>query len=94
MKGARRFQDYLKEQLKDGEFRKGFEEEGVYAQLAVQIARLRTRKKLSQKRLARLLHTSQQTVSRLEDPQNTSYSLRTLVKLAHALGKELKVQFI
>lgn len=94
MKGVRKFQDYLKGQLKDEEFRKGFEEEGVYAQLAVQIARLRTRKNLSQKRLARLLHTSQQTVSRLEDPQNTSYSLHTLVKLAHALGKELKVQFV
>ena len=94
MKGARRFKDYLKGQLKDEEFRKGFEEEGVYAQLAVQIARIRSKKKLSQKRLARLLHTSQQTVSRLEDPQNTSYSLRTLIKLAHALGKELKVQFV
>lgn len=94
MKGARRFKDYLKGQLKDEEFRKGFEEEGVYAQLAVQIARTRSKKKLSQKRLARLLHTSQQTVSRLEDPHNTSYSLRTLIKLAHALGKELKVQFI
>ena len=94
MKGARRFKDYLKGQLKDEEFRKGFEEEGVYAQLAVQIARIRSKKKLSQKRLARLLHTSQQTVSRLEDPHNTSYSLRTLIKLAHALGKELRVQFI
>jgi len=94
MKGVRRFKDYLKGQLKDEEFRKGFEEEGVYAQLAVQIARIRSRKKLSQKRLAQLLHTSQQTVSRLEDPRNTSYSLRTLIRLAHVLGKELKVQFI
>ena len=94
MKGARRFKDYLKGQLKDEEFRKGFEEEGVYAQLAVQIARLRGKKKLSQKRLARVLHTSQQTVSRFEDPCNTSYSLQTLIKLAHALGKELKVQFV
>ena len=94
MKGVRRFQDYLKGQLKDEEFREGFEEEAVYAQLAVQIARLRGKNKLSQKRLARLLHTSQQTVSRLEDPHNTSYSLRTLIKLAHAMGKELKVQFV
>ena len=94
MKGVRKFQDYLKKRLKDEEFRKGYEEEGVYAQLAIQIARLRIRRKLSQKRLARLLHTSQQTISRLEDPQNTSYSLQTLVKLAHALGKELRVQFV
>ncbi len=94
MKGVRKFQDYLKGQLKDEMFRKGYEEEGVYAQVAIQIARLRSQKKLSQKRLARLLHTSQQTISRLEDPENTSYSLQTLVKLARALGRELKVQFV
>ena len=94
MKGVRRFHDYLKDELKDPAFRSAYEEEGVYAELAIQIARLRTRKKLSQKRLARLLHTSQQTVSRLEDPQNVSYSVRTLVKVAHALGKELKVEFV
>ncbi len=94
MKGVRKFQEYLKEQLKDDEFRKGYEEEGVYAQVAIQIARLRTRRKISQKKLAQLLHTSQQTVSRLEDPNNNSYSLRTLIKLAHALGKELDVRFV
>ena len=94
MKGARRFQDYIKGQLKNDDFRKAYEEESVYADLAVQIARLREQKGLSRKRLARLLHTSQQMVSRLEDPQNVSYSLRTLVKLAHALGKELRVKFV
>jgi len=31
----------LKEQFKDREFRKAYEEEGVYAQLAIQIARLK-----------------------------------------------------
>ncbi len=94
MKGVRRFRDYLKDQLRGPEFRAAYEEEGVYADLAVQVARLRVQKHFSQKRLARLLRTSQQTVSRLEDPRNTSYSLRTLVKLAHALGKELKVEFV
>ena len=43
---------------------------------------------------AKRLHTSQQTISRLESPRNGSLSLRTLVKLAHALGKEVKVQFV
>lgn len=32
--------------------------------------------------------------SRLESPRNGSLSLRTLVRLAHALGKDLKVQFV
>ena len=94
MKGVRRFQDYLKIQRKDPAFRKAYEEESVCAELAIQIARLRTQKRLTQRTLARRLHTSQQMVSRLESPKNGSLSLRTLVKLAHALGKEVKVQFV
>jgi DNA-binding XRE family transcriptional regulator len=94
MKGVRRFQDYLKAQLKDATFRKAYEEEGLYAELAIQLARLRTQERLTQRALARRLHTSQQTISRIESPRNGSLSLRTLVKLAHALGKEVKVQFV
>ena len=94
MKGVRRFQDYLKEQLKDSAFRKAYEEESIYAELAIQVARLRIQKRLTQRALARRLHTSQQTISRLDSPRNGSLSLRTLVKLAHALGKEVKVQFV
>ena len=94
MKGVRRFQDYLREQLKDPAFRKAYEEEGIYAELAIQVARLRAKRGLSQRELARRLHTSQQTISRLESPRNGSLSLRTLIKLAHALGKDLKVQFV
>ena len=94
MKGVRRFQDYLKDELKDPAFRKAYEEEGVYAELAIQIARLRRRKGVTQGELARRLHTSQQTISRLESPHNGSLTLRTLVKLAHALGKDVKVQLV
>ena len=94
MKGARRFREYLNDQLKDPAVRKAYEEEGVFVELAVEIARLREQKGLSQRELARRLHTSQQTISRLESPHNGSLSLRTLIKLAHALGKELKVQFV
>jgi len=94
MRGARRFRDYLKEQLKDPAVREAYEEEGIYAELAIQVARLRIQKRLTQRALAKQLHTSQQTISRLESPRNGSLSLRTLVKLAHVLGKEVKVQFV
>ena len=94
MKGARSFRDYLREHLKDPEVKKAYEEEGVVVELAVQIARLREQKGFSQRELARRLHTSQQTISRLESPRNGSLSLHTLIKLAHALGKKLKVQFV
>ena len=39
MKGARRFRDRLKEDLKDPEFRRAFDEEEIYASLAIQIAK-------------------------------------------------------
>ena len=94
LKGGRRFRDYLKEQLKDQAVREAYEEEGLFVELAIQIGRLRQRRGLSQRALAKRLHTSQQTISRLESPRNGSLSLRTLVKLAHALGKEVKVQFV
>ncbi len=94
MRGARRFRDYLKEQLKDPAVREAYEEEGLFVELAIQIGRLRERKGLTQRALAKRLHTSQQTISRIESPRNGSLSLRTLIKLAHALGKEVKVQFV
>ena len=49
---------------------------------------------LPQRELARRLHTSQQTIVRLESPYNGSLSLRTLVELARALGAEVKVQLV
>lgn len=94
MKGTVKFDDYLKKELKDPEFKKAFDEEEIYASLAIQIAKVRQKKHLTQEELARRLHTTQQTVSRLEDVHNKSYSLHTLVKLAQALGKKLEVQLI
>ena len=94
MKGARRFRDYLNEQLRDPDVRKAYQEEGFFVELAIQIVRLREQRGLSQRELAHRLQTSQQTISRLESPRNSSLSLRTLVKLAHALGKDVRVQFV
>ena len=91
---VRRFQDRLKEDLKNHEFKKAFDEQEVLSSLAIQIAKMRHRKGLSQKELAERLKTTQQTVSRLEDPDNKSYSLSTLIKLARAFHKELEVRFI
>ncbi|MCK4859190.1 MAG: XRE family transcriptional regulator [Candidatus Omnitrophica bacterium] len=94
MRGARRFRDRLKEDLKNPEFRKAFDEEEVYASLAIQIAKIRQKERLTQQELAKRLHTTQQTVSRLEDVHNKSYSLGTLIKLADALDKRLKVELV
>jgi len=94
MKGVRRFKDRLKKDLRDPEFRKAFDEEEVCVSLAIQIAKIRQKKNLTQQELAKRLHTTQQTISRLENIDNRSYSLRTLIELAHVLEKRLKVELV
>jgi len=93
MTKLRKFRDRLKEELKNPEFKKAFDEEDVYSRLAIQIAKLREQQGLSQKDLAKRLRTSQQMISRLEDPHNRSFSLHTLVKLAKAFHKRLDIGF-
>jgi len=94
MKGVRRFKDRLKKDLRDPEFRKAFDEEEVYASLAIQIAKIRQKKNLTQQELAKRLHTTQQNISRLEDINNRSCSLKTLIKVARMLDKRLKVELV
>lgn len=94
MKGVVDFKDYLKQRLKNKEFRKAYEEEGIYSSIAIQIAMLRQKKGLSQKALAKKLKTSQQTIARLENRGNSSYSIKTLSKIARALHKKLQINFV
>ena len=94
MKKTVKFKDYLKEELKDAEFKKSFNEEEIYAAIAIKIAKIRQESKLTQKELASRLRTTQQTISRLEDARNKSYSLRTLVEIAQAFGRQLRVEFV
>jgi len=94
MKGAAKFSTYLKKQLRNKEFRQVFEKEEIYAELAIQIARLREKQGYTQKDLAKSLGTTQQTISRLENPHNNSLSLNTLIKIATFFKKGLRVQFV
>lgn len=94
MKKMRRFQDRLKEELKNPGFKKAFDREEIFASLAIQIAKLRQRQNLSQRELAERLQTTQQTVSRLENPENKSLSINTLLHLAEALHKKVKIELV
>ena len=94
MKGVGKFSTYLKEKQKNEEFRKHFEEEEIYADIAIQVASLRQSKCYTQKDLAKLLQTTQQTISRIENPKNNSMSINTLVKLALFFRKGLRIEFV
>lgn len=94
MKGLKSFKERLKKDLKNPEFKKAFDEEEVYSSVAIQIAKLRQQKHLSQAGLAKKLHTTQQTISRLENINNNKYSLKTLIKIAQVFGGTLKIEFV
>jgi len=46
---------------------------------------------LSKTALAEKLHTSRAAVNRLLDPNNTSITLHSMVKVMHVLGKKLHI---
>ena len=94
MKNLIKLSDVINENLKDEEFKIAFDEEDVFARLALQIAKERKDLGLSQKEIAEYFDTSQQAISRLENKKYEGYTLKTLLKLAHVFKKKLEIKFI
>jgi ribosome-binding protein aMBF1 (putative translation factor) len=90
---VRYFEDWLKEQLKDPEFRRHYEKERKALAIAYEIAKLRHRLGLSQKEMARRVGTTQQVISRLESGAYTGYTIKTLERIARATNTELSISF-
>jgi len=89
----RLFQDRLKEDLKDPEFKRAFEAEDIPARLALRIGTLREEAGLSQADLAKRLGAKQQLIARIESLNHTNLTLTTLQKIATALHRRLVVDF-
>lgn len=73
-------------------FKKLYYDELSRLRLAHRIAELRESRGLTQADLARKVGTTQAGISRLENPNYRNYSLKTLEKVAVALGARLKVE--
>jgi len=73
-------------------FRKIYYDELNRLNLAHRIAELREKCGLTQAELARRVGTTQAGISRLENPNYRNYSLKTLEKVAIALGARLRVE--
>lgn len=87
------FDHYLEEQLQDPAIAARFERAGEAWDVALQITALRQQAGLSQKELAKLLHTSQQQISRLESAGYEGHSLSMLRRVAGALHSRVRVIF-
>jgi DNA-binding Xre family transcriptional regulator len=61
--------------------------------LALQVAEIMAASQLSKSQLAERLQTSRAQVDRLLDPNNTAVTLASLERLAHAVGKQLRIEF-
>ena len=92
--GVRTFKSRLREDLKDPEFKRHYDEEKQALQLAMKITALREQKGLSQQQLAKLMGTSQQAISRIESGEYEGFTLKTLEKVAEATGMKVKIDFV
>jgi len=87
------FREHLKEELKNKKFAIEFEKEYDLAKLGFALSELRKAKGLTQKQLAKLVHTSQQAISRLENAEEVGCTLNTLLKIAAATHTHLQLSF-
>ena len=87
------FQRFLEQQLENPEFRK--EWEALEPEFAIMQAMIDARNEegLTQKELSERSGIAQGDISKLENG-NANPSIRTLQRLANAMGKKLQIKFI
>ena len=83
--------DLIKEELKDPEFVEEFQKQGEKLRTAISLSKARESAGLTQAELAEKANTTQATIARIERGDNVSFD--KLADIAHAMGKELKVEF-
>lgn len=89
---SNRFDDFLKEQLQDAEFRAEYE--ALEPEFAIMQAMIDARKAtgMTQKQLAEVTGINQADISKLERGSGNP-SLRTLQRLAAGMGMRVKLEF-
>lgn len=83
----------LKRDLKKTSFRKHFERESYRLRVALLVAGLRKKKHVTQVELAKAIETNQSAVARIESGKE-NVTIDTLARVADALDKKLRIQFI
>ncbi|MBQ6901260.1 MAG: helix-turn-helix transcriptional regulator [Firmicutes bacterium] len=84
---------YIREQMKDPEFKELYEKsEGEY-QVAREIIKARIEKNMTQQELAEKTGMRQSNISRIENG-SCSPTVETLSIIAEGLGKKLEIRFV
>ena len=82
--------EVFKKSSRTKEFKRAYKEEFAKLQVAKQIQDARKKKKLTQAKVAQKAGMPQSVIARIESG-NHGISFDTLAKVAHALGKEVKI---
>ncbi len=61
--------------------------------LALQLSDIMEEKKITKSSLAEKLKNSRSQLDRILDPENSSITLEVLERIAHAIGKNLRIEF-
>jgi transcriptional regulator with XRE-family HTH domain len=83
----------LRIELNDPEYSEGYAESFMNSFVATQIKVLREQRVMTQAQLGEAIGTTQAGISRIEDVNYSSWSIKTLIKLARAFNVRLKVSF-
>jgi transcriptional regulator with XRE-family HTH domain len=83
----------LRENLRDQEYAEEYAVSFLNAYIATQIKVVREQRGMTQAALGREIGTTQTGISRIENVNYSSWSIRTLIKLARAFHVRLKVSF-
>lgn len=87
------FHEQLSKEFADPEYRASYSDSFLDAWIALQIRAIREQRKMTQKQLADVLHTTQTAISRLENANYSGRSISTLKQVAKAFDCRLKVSF-
>lgn len=87
------FAPLLEEQLKDPEFKKGFDEAYLEGSVLVQLAMAREKAQLTQEQLAQKANMKRQALNRIET-QGQNLTLQTISRLAGAMGYNVEFKLV
>jgi len=85
------FKKHLREQLKDPEFKKAWDETEIESSIAKGMIGKRIEKNISQRDLAKKINSTQAVISRIES-MNANPSINTLKRIAKALDAKLEIK--
>jgi len=87
------YQKYKREQLNNPEFKRLYEEEKLQAKIAMSITKEREAQHINQREMARRAAMKQPAIARLENAEYNC-TIKTLQRVAAALGKKVSIKFI